>query len=90
MQNIIETLENGSKIKRDERKNFHLTEVKNVKELRYIDRYSKGIATRSLTINRLMIYLTKFLGVGNKLVIEDGSLYIHKFVKRVILLMLNW
>ena len=45
VQNIIETLEKGSKIKRDERKNFHLTEVKNVKELRYIDRYSKGIAT---------------------------------------------
>ena len=52
MAKIIDILDYGPKTKRDERtvQNFHLLEASNVKELRYIDPYSKGTTTRSLIV----------------------------------------
>ena len=52
MAKIIDILDYGSKTKRDERtvQNFHLLEASNVKELRYIDPYSKGTTNRSLIV----------------------------------------
>ena len=52
MQKIINMLGYGPKTKRDERavQNFHLIEGSNVKELRYIDPYSKVTTNRSLIV----------------------------------------
>ena len=52
MQKIINMLGYGPKTKRDERtvQNFHLIEASNVKELRYIDPYSKVTTNRSLIV----------------------------------------
>ena len=52
IEKLIEMLENGPITKRDERtsQNFHVIELNDVKELRYIDPYWKGTANRSLII----------------------------------------
>ena len=65
IQKKIDILNSGSKTRRDERsvQSFHLIGVSNVKELRYIDPYSKVTTNRSLIVVRLRTYLIILIGV---------------------------